>query len=139
MLYLVLFRQSASDRLNKGRLLETKMKISNQVFQPTLDRLEREYQEFSEELNGSYSQESTDLKAFVNKKLRQLELVRVSLSYMNSGTQELLRGEVALRDTLRQHKLELRFARRRWKRLLVSQERLRRNHERRSHVPTFAA
>lgn len=116
------------------------MKISNQLFQPTLERLEKEYQELSEDTLESYSPEAIEVRTFVQKKLRQLELVRVSLGYMSSGEQELFGGQTALRDTLRQHKLELRFARRRWKRQTVSQQRLRRNQERSSsHVPTFAA
>lgn len=115
------------------------MKISNQLFQPTLERLDREYQQLLDETDGIYTQEALELRNFVQKKMRQLERVRVSLNYMSADADELLGGQAALRDTLRQHKLELRFARRRWKRLQISHQRLRRNQERRSHVPTFAA
>jgi len=115
------------------------MNISNQLFQPTLERLEKEYHQLSEDTIDTISSEATEVRNFVQKKLRQLELVRVSLGYMSSGDEELLGGQAALRDTLRQHKLELRFARRRWKRQIISQERLRKSQERRSNVPTFAA
>lgn len=116
------------------------MQITSQLFQPLLDRIELEYRELSEEVCGIYSDETQELKSFIQKKLRQLEMVRVSLAYMQQESgNDFSNDPFDLRETLRQHKLELRFARRRWKRQRVSEERVRRNQERRSHVPTFAA
>jgi hypothetical protein len=115
------------------------MKITNQLLDPLFQRIAAEYQDLNQSLTGVYTDEALELKAFIEKKLRQLETVRVSLSYLQQGIAGLGEPDLDLRDMLRQHKLELRFARRRWKRHLVSQERIRRNHERRTHVPTFAA
>ncbi len=116
------------------------MQITNQLFQPLLDRIDQEYRDLLEEVRDLYTEETAELKIFIQKKLRQLDLVRVSLTYMQQEAGDEHHGDpFDLRETLRQHKLELRFARRRWKRQMVSQERVRRNHERRNHVPTFAA
>jgi len=109
------------------------MKITNQLFQPMLEKIEREYQELLGETQNYYSGETLELRGFVQKKLRQLEMVKVSLSYMQQADGDPL----DLRETLRQHKLELRFARRRWKRQLGTKSR--RNQDQRDHVPTFAA
>lgn len=116
------------------------MQITNQLFQPLLERIELEYRELLDEVRDLYTDDTAELKSFIQKKLRQLEMVRVSLAYMQQETEgDFSNDPFDLRETLRQHKLELRFARRRWKRQRVSQERIRRNHERRTHVPTFAA
>lgn len=116
------------------------MQITHQLFQPLLERIEQEYRELFDEVRDQYTEETVELKNFIQKKLRQLEMVRVSLAYMQQETEgDFSNDPFDLRETLRQHKLELRFARRRWKRQRVSQERIRRNQERRTHVPTFAA
>lgn len=116
------------------------MQITGQLFQPLLERIELEYRELLDEVSGLCTEETVELKTFVQKKLRQLDMVRVSLAYMQQDISgDFSNDPFDLRETLRQHKLELRFARRRWKRQRVSQERIRRNQERRAHVPTFAA
>ncbi len=116
------------------------MQITSQLFQPLLERIELEYRELLDEVSDLDTDETVELKTFVQKKLRQLDMVRVSLAYMQQESSgDFSNDPFDLRETLRQHKLELRFARRRWKRQRVSQERIRRNHERRNHVPTFAA
>jgi len=110
------------------------------LLEPLFQRITAEYQDLNRSVSaGAYTDEALELKNFIEKKLRQLDTVRVSLSYLQQGLSEAGESDFDLRDMLRQHKLELRFARRRWKRHLVSQERIRRNQERRAHVPTFAA
>lgn len=116
------------------------MQITSQLFQPLLERIELEYRELLDEVSDLDTEETVELRVFVQKKLRQLDMVRVSLAYMQQESSgDFSNDPFDLRETLRQHKLELRFARRRWKRQRVSQERIRRNLERRNHVPTFAA
>lgn len=115
------------------------MKITDQLLEPLLQRIYEEYQDLHRNVAGQYFDEAIELRQFIEKKSRQLETVKVSLAYMRQSGALSQDNEPDLRDVLRQLKLELRFARRRWKRHLVSQERIRRNQERRSHVPTFAA
>jgi len=115
------------------------MKISNQLLEPLLNRIAAEYLELEDLVSGEFSEEAAGLRSFIDKKSRQIETVRVSLAYLQQSGFHDIEGEPDLRDVLRQLKLELRFTRRRWKRYLVNRERIRRNQERRTHVPTFAA
>lgn len=143
MFYLVFSKSLAKDlRLENdskvGKEPELVMQITRQLFQPLLERIEGEYEDLSKEIDGVYTQEAVDLRDFIQRKIRQLEKIRVALSYMHHD-KDPLNGQADLRETLRQQKLELRFARRRWKRQLISQERIRRNQQRRQNVPTVAA
>jgi hypothetical protein len=92
------------------------MNISHQLLQPLVDRIEAEYNELIDETKPHDSDEIKELRLFIDKKLRQLQMVKVSLSYMNKDEFQTEETQANLRDTLRQQKLELRFARRRWKR-----------------------
>ena len=111
------------------------MTINDQLMQPMLDRIEQEYKDLLEEVNDLYTEEARELRTFIHKKLRQLQMVRVSLCYMNQFDRDLERDQFNIRETLRQHKLELRFARRRWKRQQAQFEKTGQS----SRVPTFAA
>lgn len=114
------------------------MKISNQLLQPLLSRIEEEYQELAVQTQSLYSDEAKELKQFIAKKLRQLQTVRISLFYMGKDAIVQDDQQENLRETLRQHKLELRFARRRYHRQLNTQERFNKAMSE-STTPTFAA
>ena len=115
------------------------MKISDQLLQPMLDRIEQEYKELLAEVSSLYVDDAAELRIFISKKLRQLQMVRVTLVYMGQdvGTEQGQQQE-NLRGTLRQHKLELRFARRRFHRQLGNQERFQLKTGSESKVPVFA-
>ncbi|MBU3758615.1 MAG: hypothetical protein FGM27_01650 [Candidatus Omnitrophica bacterium] len=116
------------------------MQITQQLSRPLLDRIQQEYQELFREIACQHTEDAAELRAFIQKKLRQMESVQVAMNYyLESVSSQTSEDPFDLRETLRQHKLELRFARRRWKRQLVSQEKNRRYQERAEHVPTFAA
>lgn len=113
------------------------MKISKQLLKPLIDRIEEEYLELFNEVSGSSSDEARSLRSALQQKRRQVEMASVSLLYVDRGARDY--DTEHLRTRLRQLKLDLRFAQRKWKRYLVSEERIRKTLERRSHVATVAA
>lgn len=111
------------------------MKIKVQLIAPLFEKIEKGYEELRLELEKIVPEDALDLRALVHRNTRQLGMVKVSFSYMDQRSDEV----VALRDQLRQLKLEFRFARRRLKRYFISQQRFRKIQEKRSHVSTIAA
>lgn len=113
------------------------MEISHQILKPLIDRLESECLKFEQELNRYTSEEASQLRSFIQKKMRQLNMLKLSVSYANSLSERPILND--LRDTFRQLKLELRFAQRKWKRVQLGEARMRKNQEKRSRLSTFAA
>lgn len=120
----------------KGRE-EDPMEISNQILRPLIDRLKAECQELYQQVSLHSSDEALQLKTFIQRKMRQLEMLGVSVSYASSLPEQP--DLPVLRHTFRQLKLELRFAQRKWKRVLLSEARIRRNQEKRAVVSQHVA
>ena len=113
------------------------MEISHQILKPLIGCLEKEGLQLEKEISFHPSEEGMQLKSFVQKKIRQLNMLKVSVSYANSLSEQPLLND--FRDTFRQLKLEMRFARRKWKRLQLGAARVRRNLEKKNRFSTFAA
>src|SRR5437870_5213200 len=90
------------------------MEISNQLLKPIIEKLCDEYQELDQQLNLHLSEETRKLKNSIQKKIRQLELLDSCVSSMVKLSEN--NDCLDLRNTLREFKLELRFAQRKWKR-----------------------
>ncbi len=121
------------------------MEISHQVVKPLLDRLLHEYKKMYLEVAAHSSdtpdtQDFLELKTEIKDKLNQLKVMNMLGGFHSIHAGALTIEEQAnLRQNLRHLKLDMRFLGRRWKRHLVSENRLRRLREKRSHVSTIAA
>jgi len=104
------------------------MEIKNQILKPLFDRIESEWKDLRREVSTSRDEEALSMVPTFEQKLRQLECLRVSTSYQDNAKNASFEI-TSLREALRQLKLEVRFARRRWKRHLVAQERMRKRQE----------
>lgn len=113
------------------------MEISRMLLKPYVERLVEDFRQIEEELEQHTTPEAAQLKALLQRKNRQLEMLNLAVSYLHHDTPEL--DPKDLYASLRRLKLELRFARRKWKRLLSNEIRTQRNQDKRSHVDTFAA
>ena len=54
--------------LSAVHVMELKMQITNQLFQPLLDRIDQEYRDLLEEVRDLYTEETAELKIFIQKK-----------------------------------------------------------------------
>ena len=114
------------------------MEISRMLLKPFLERLEIEYRSLDLELGlHPATPEIVQLKVILHKKFRQLEMLNVSVSYMDDMPGAL--DPQDLQASLKRLKLELRFARRKYKRLISNESRFRKIQEKRTHVSTVAA
>lgn len=109
------------------------MQIRTLLLKPYLDRFERELQKLNEELIHHPTGETLPLRSFVEGELSEIQKMRDSVHHApeNSG--------VTLPQNFRQMKLQLRFAKRRWKRLISNEIRFKKIRERQIHVSGFAA
>ena len=118
------------------------MEISHQVVKPLLDRLLQEYKKLYMEVctHSSDTPEFLELKAQIKDKLNQLKVMNMLGGFhsIHSGALNI-EEQGKLRQNLRHLKLDERFLARRWKRHLVSTNRLRRLREKRDRVSTIAA
>ena len=100
------------------------MEINTQLLKPLIDRLTDNYRDLGREVQFHRSSEADQLRSFIQKRMNQLQHLDVSLTSPGSTLQNgQLRNS---RDILRQLKLELRFAQRRWKRQLLNDVRFKR-------------
>lgn len=113
------------------------MDISNQLLRPFIEKIEIEWQDLYREICGHESAEAVSMKPTVEQRMRQLEKFRVSALYFEqdgSGMKEFPN----LREALRFLKLDLRSARRMWRRHLVSKIRTQKRQERAQHETTVS-
>ena len=97
------------------------MEINDQLSKPLIDRLCYEYKELENALVRHSSEETEKLKVSIQKRIRQIEAFNFSIE-MVQPSQEYLSAD--FRDTIRQLKLDLRFAKRRWQRILLNEGRI---------------
>lgn len=113
------------------------MQISKMLLRPSVDRLENEFRSLDKELGvPPTTPESLELKNAVQRRIRQVEMLNVALSYLNRDAQGMDPRE--LQASFRRLKLELRFARRKWKRLSAYEERIRKQQDKGLHVSNAA-
>ncbi len=108
------------------------MEISGQLIRPFIDKIETGWQDLYREISGHASDEANALKPSIEQRMRQLERFRVSALY--SEQDEVgLKEFPNLQEALRFLKLDLRTARRKWRRHLVSKIRTQKRQERANH------
>jgi hypothetical protein len=110
------------------------MKITTLLMQPYLEQLEHEFNA----LNMAVScHESLDSAALCRDIETRLNDVRALQSRYAEITGEIVPSE--FHDEFRRLKLDARFMRRRWLKIISNTERVKKMFERRRHVSTFAA
>ncbi|MBI3307404.1 MAG: hypothetical protein HYZ84_06350 [Candidatus Omnitrophica bacterium] len=118
------------------------MEISHQVVKPVLQRLLQDYNQLHRDIRNhvSTSPDFLEFKIQVEDKLNQLKVMNMlgGFSCLHAGALTL-EEQNRLRENLRNLKLGIRFLTRRWKRHLVSENRIRKQREKRIYVSTVAA
>ena len=115
------------------------MRITTLLMKPLLQQLEQDFSALlNEVLNQTHpSDELHDFWKAIESKKREAGRLRNIFAEMDGTHQALVPAE--LYDAFRQNKLDLRFLRRGWMRVLSNRERLKKMDARRMHVSTFAA
>ena len=113
------------------------MEINRILLQSNLDRMTKEFKDLQSLAGRHATSDSLKLSALVDRRLSQLELTRELLAAAGipGGAVE----PADLQHAYRRLKLELRFARRRWNRILSNEARFRKIQARKIHVQSFAA
>lgn len=120
---------------NEGRV---SMLITKMLLQKQLDRLVRELDKLLREVNDVVSSEAAELQEHIERKYRQIQGFRLTLSYTES--EQSAEYFQDLQAALYQMKVEFRLMRRKWKRYLTTESRIRKIQERKDyHAPVFAA
>ena len=114
------------------------MEISSQLIRPFIDKMEIEWQDLHREISGHASDEASALRPSIEQRMRQLEKFRVSVLYSTQDETDP-KEFPDLREALRFLKLDLRTARRKWRRHLVSKIRTLKRQERANHGASLAA
>jgi hypothetical protein len=113
------------------------MEITDQLLRPFIDKIETEWQDLYREICEHESDEASAMKPSVEQRMRQLEKFRVSAQYYEKN-ETGLKEFPNLREAIRFLKLDLRTARRKWRRHLVSKIRTQKRQERATHGASFA-
>ena len=113
------------------------MKIQYQLLQPHVDYLKNEFEDLRRKIGFESSDEITELLNYINPRISQLQMLSEAMSSKDDQAEGLASSGVAM--AYRKLKLELRFARRRWLRILSTESRIRKIQEKRPNVSTFAA
>lgn len=114
------------------------MEITDQLVRPFIDKLEVDWKNLYREISEHDGGETGEMKSAVEQRMRQLEKFRVSAQYYEKN-ETGLKEFPNLREALRFLKLDLRTARRKWRRHLVSKIRTQKRQERANHGASFAA
>lgn len=118
------------------------MEISHQIVKPLLRRLLQEYSKLQQEVyrHACASHDFQELKIQIEDKLNQLKIMNMLGGFHTLHAGPLnVEGQERLRENVRHLKLEVRFLSRRWKRHLISENRLRRQREKGNYVSAVAA
>ena len=114
------------------------MEISRMLIKPYLQHLKDEFKQLEEEVDTHLeTSEIAEFKSILRKKTRQLEMLTLSVEYLNHDGGAL--NSEDLYASFRRLKLELRFARRKWKRFMAHKSRLTKIQESKHHVSSYAA
>ncbi len=113
------------------------MEINTQLIKPLVDRLYDDYQQLAGELPLRSNEEIQKLRIFLQKKIHQIETLNTAISSLSAEPQRPLYPN--LQDQLRDLKLQLRFAQRRWQRERLNENRFRKNQRSNSLLASFAA
>ncbi len=113
------------------------MKISSSLLKPYLSQLQNEFEQLFQTIGFDGDLEAIELKSDIQKHLQTLAKLKAAVMVLEDNQETLVPYE--LHTAYKQQRLELRFAKRTWERLLSNQERIRKMQKRRDHVATFAA
>jgi hypothetical protein len=96
-------------------------KIQSQLIKPFVEKMEREWQALYDKVRESKIPEAVELRPVVETHLEKLQSL---ISQTTGGENSALDSTDSAHDFIRQSKLDLRTAERRWQRHLVSTERV---------------
>ncbi len=113
------------------------MKISTLLMKPFLMQLEREFSDLEHHVLSQDGEEALELKTFIRSQQDDLRYLRDWIFRLETLGEHRVPAE--FHKLFRKLKLDLRFAHRKWLRILSNEARTRRLNERRGHVSTFAA
>lgn len=113
------------------------MEIPNLLMKPFLAQLEGEFATLAGEIRKVNSPEAVEMTQKLEKKIEEVENLKARFILAEEKGSGVVPAD--LYDDFRQLKLDLRFMRRGWLKILSNKERLRKMDERRAHVSTFAA
>lgn len=113
------------------------MKISGDLLKLKLAKMENEFLRLINLLGNPDSEETEDLKSYIDKHLVQIHRVKTLLASLENNSAAPLAYE--LFEDLRKLKLRSHFAVRRWKLILSNEARNRKIRERMNHVASVAA
>lgn len=114
------------------------MLITKMLLKKQLDRLTQEIEYLKSEMASTPMSEADDISEQIERKFRQIQGFRLTLSYSDSDQNAENFQDLHL--ALHQMKVEFRLIRRKWKLLLTTDSRFRKIQQRKEyHAPTFAA
>ncbi len=96
-------------------------KIQSQLIKPFVEKMEREWQSLYDKVRESKIPEAVELCPVVEKHLGELKQL---ISESTNGEDPRANSTGSVHDFIRQSKMDLRTAERRWQRHLVSTERV---------------
>jgi hypothetical protein len=113
------------------------MNIQKMLLEPSMMKLKEGYDELRRAIGLETSEQAASLSLYASRKIHQVEVILSELAAQPKN--EFTEPSAAQTQAYRKLKLDLRFAQRRWQRMLSTENRLRKMHEKRPHVSTFAA
>ncbi len=96
-------------------------KIQSQLIKPFVEKMEKEWQALYDKVSASKVSEALELRPIVENHLGKLHHLR---SQTTDGENSEANSTDSVHDFIRQSKMDLRSAERRWQRYLVSTERV---------------
>lgn len=113
------------------------MKIMTVLMEPFLQQLKWELSSLEKNVGRHPSQEAAELCKVIEAKKEAADRLQALCSGLDCGQEAVVPAE--LYEAFRRLKLDLRFVRRNWLKILSNAERLQKMYARRTHVSTFAA
>jgi hypothetical protein len=111
------------------------MKITTLLMDPFLQQLEQEFSALVTEVCEHGSPEANQLCREIDQK--KIEVRKLQLRFSGQVSETVVPAEYY--EDFRKLKLDLRFMRRRWLKIISNTERLKKMYARRAHVSTVAA
>ena len=113
------------------------MQVSKMLLTYEIDHLFQEVESLCAELQGNTSSEGVTLGNFIDRKIRQIHGLQVTLSFLENKQEEADLADMC--RMFRQIKLELRLCKRKWQRIKTMENRLRKAQEKVADVAPLIA
>ena len=111
------------------------MRITTLLMKPFLQQLEQEFASLAKQIGPHSSPQAGEL--YQNIENKKMQAQRLQSRFPGESTQSVIPAEIY--DDFRQLKLDLRFMRRRWLKIISNTECVKKKRARRTYVSTVAA